>query len=267
MRHWRFAWFAAGVAFAALTVLPPAMARAQKVDAAIVLAADVSRSIDEEEFRLQRRGYAAAVMSSQFLQAVRGGVQGAVALCFIEWSGVGQHAMVVKWMVIRDGEGAADFAKILLKTPRFFEGRTAIGDAINFAVAQLEASEITATRRIIDVSGDGNSNTGWPVDVARDDAVAKGIIINGLAIINEKTGGSPENLFYFHTHPPGGLPNYYRQNVIGGPGAFVMQVVNFDTFADAMTNKLVTEISDAIHPRRDPVARVRRQPRAREAGD
>lgn len=245
MRHWRFVWFAAGVAFATFAVFPPPMARAQKVDVAIVLAADVSRSIDEEEFQLQRRGYAAAVTSSQFLQSIRGGAQGSVALCFIEWAGVGEQAVVAKWMVIRDGEGAAEFAKTLLDAPRSFGGRTAIGDAINFAVAQLEASGITATRRIIDVSGDGNSNSGWPVDVARDDAVAKGIIINGLAIINEKTGGSPENLFYYHTHPPGGLPNYYRENVIGGPGAFVMQVVNFGTFADAMTNKLVTEVSDA----------------------
>jgi Protein of unknown function (DUF1194) len=245
MRHRHFIWLAAGAAFAVLAVLPPAIARTRKVDVAIVLAADVSRSIDEEEFQLQRQGYAVALTSPQFLHAIRAGVQGDVALCFVEWAGVGQQAVVAKWMVVRDGEGAAEFAKTLLNAPRSFEGRTAIGDAVNFAVVQLEASGITATRRIIDVSGDGNSNSGWPVDAARDDTIAKGIIINGLAIINEKTGRLPGNLFYFHTHPPGGLPKYYRENVIGGPGSFVMQVVNFDTFADAMTNKLVTEISDA----------------------
>jgi hypothetical protein len=84
------------------------------------------------------------------------------------------------------------------------------------------------------------------VTAARDEAVAKGITINGLAIINEKTGGQPGTFLYVHTHPPGGLPNYYRENVIGGPGAFVLQIVNFDTFAEAMTNKLLTEVSQHI---------------------
>ena len=96
------------------------------------------------------------------------------------------------------------------------------------------------------MSGDGSNNSGRLVTEARDAAVAKGITINGLAIINEKTSGEPEAFFrYVHTHPPGGLPNYYRDNVIGGPGAFVLQIVNFDTFAEAMTNKLLTEVSDA----------------------
>jgi hypothetical protein len=93
------------------------------------------------------------------------------------------------------------------------------------------------------VSGDGSDNSGQLVTVARDKAVAKGITINGLAIINEKPGREPGAVFYEHTHPPGGLPNYYRENVIGGRGAFVLQIVNFDTFAEAMTNKLLTEVS------------------------
>jgi hypothetical protein len=225
--------------------MAPACARAQSVDAAIVLAADVSRSIDDEEFQLQRRGYAQAVTNPQFLQAVESGGRGAVALCFVEWAGPDQQAVVAKWMAIRDGEGAADFAKILLDAPRSFAGRTAIGDGIDFAVAQLNAAGFGAVRRVIDVSGDGNSNSGRLVTDARDDAVKKGITINGLAIINEKTGGVEGTFLYAHTHPPGGLPNYYRDNVIGGPGAFVLQIVNFDTFAEAMTNKLLAEISQA----------------------
>jgi hypothetical protein len=244
MRHRRLVSFAAGVAFAAIAILP-AMTRAQTVDVAIALAADVSRSIDDEEFQLQRRGYAAAVTDPRFVQAIQADRHRAIALCFLEWAGPEQQAVVAKWMVIRDGEGAVEFANILLGAPRSFVGRTAIGDGIDFAVAQLEAGSVTAARRIIDVSGDGNNNSGRPVTAARDEAVAKGIIINGLAIINEKTGGEPGTFLYVHTHPPGGLPNYYRENVIGGPGAFVMQIVNFDTFAEAMTNKLLTEISDA----------------------
>ena len=240
----RIVSFAAGVAFAALAILP-AMARAQTIDVAIALAADVSRSIDDEEFQLQRRGYAAAVTSPQFVQAIQSGTRGAVALCFLEWAGPDQQAVVVKWTVIRDGEGAAEFA---LETPRSFAGRTAIGAAIDFAVAQLKADGVAASRRIIDVSGDGTSNSGQPVTAARDEAVANGIIINGLAIINEKTGGVPGNFLYLHTHPPGGLPNYYRENVIGGPGAFVLRIVNFDTFAKAMTDKLIAEIADASPP-------------------
>lgn len=244
MRYTRLALFATGLALAAVALLP-ARAHAQTVDAAIVLAADVSRSIDDEEFELQRRGYAAAVTSPQFMQAVQSGMHGAVALCFVEWAGPDQQTVVAKWTSIRDGEGAAEFAKILLDAPRSFAGRTAIGDGIDFAVAQLKANGVTASRRVIDVSGDGNNNSGRAVTAARDDAVASGITINGLAIINEKTGGVPGNFLYLHTHPPGGLPNYYRDNVIGGPGAFVRQIVNFDTFAAAMTDKLVSEISDA----------------------
>lgn len=246
MRHWRLVFFAAGAAFAALAMAPVrAHAQTQTVDAAIVLAADVSRSIDDQEFELQRRGYAKAVTSPQFLQAVQAGAHGAVALCLVEWAGPDQQAVVAKWMVIRDGEAAAEFANILLNAPRSSAGRTAIGEGIDFAMAQLAAAGITAVRRVIDVSGDGTNNSGREVTAARDDAVGKGIIINGLAIINEKTGGMPGTFLYAHTHPPGGLPGYYRNNVIGGPGAFVLQIVNFDTFAEAMTNKLITEVSDA----------------------
>ena len=243
MRHRRLVSFAAGVAFATIAVLP-AMTRAETADVAIALTADVSRSIDDEEFQLQRQGYAAAVTNPRFVQAIQSGPHGAVALCFLEWAGPDQLAVVAKWMVIRDGKGAAEFAKILLDAPRSSAGRTAIGAGIDFAVAQFETGDVAAKRRIIDVSGDGSNNSGRLVTEARDEAVAKGITINGLAIINEKTSGEPGTFRYVHTHPPGGLPNYYRDNVIGGPGAFVLQIVNFDTFAEAMTNKLLTEISE-----------------------
>jgi hypothetical protein len=220
-------------------------AHAQAVDVAIALAADVSLSIDAEEFDLQRRGYAAAVTDRRFLDAIQAGQNGAVALCFVEWAGDAQQARVAKWAVIRDGESASAFAKTLRDAPRFFAGRTAIGAGIDFGVAQLEASGLTAKRRVIDVSGDGIDNSGRSVRDARDAAVGKDVTINGLAIINEKTGGVPGSYLYFHTHPPGGLPTYYHDNVIGGPGAFVLQIRNFDTFAEAMTDKLIIEVSGA----------------------
>ncbi len=246
MRHSRLVPFAVALAAAlAAIAISLAGARAQTVDIAIALAADVSLSIDNEEFQLQRQGYAAAVTNPQFVQAIQAGAHGAVALCYLEWAGPDQLTVVANWMVIHDDEEAAEFAKMLLDAPRSFAGHTAIGAGIDFAVAQLEASGIAAKRNIIDVSGDGSNNSGRPVTVARDEAVAKGITINGLAIINEKTA-ERGTFFYVHTHPPGGLPNYYRENVIGGPGAFVLQIVNFDTFADAMTNKLLTEVSQHI---------------------
>jgi hypothetical protein len=266
MRHERRLSIAAVAVLAAVAALPGrAAAQARTVDVAIALAADVSRSIDDEEFELQRKGYAAALTSPQFVQAIQSGVHGAVALCFIEWAGPGQQALVARWMVIRDGEGATDFAKMLLAAPRSFAGRTAIGDGIDFASAQLAAGNIAATRRVIDVSGDGTNNSGRPVTAARDDVTAKGVTINGLAIINEKTGGIQGTFLFGHTHPPGGLPNYYHDNVIGGPGAFVLQISNFETFAQAMTNKLLTEISDATpHGLRQPAAPQTRKLRSIE---
>ncbi|MGN6569989.1 MAG: DUF1194 domain-containing protein [Pseudolabrys sp.] len=237
---------------------PVGPASAQTVDVAVALAADVSRSIDQEEFELQRQGYAAAITSKQFLAAIEALPNRAVALCFIEWAGIEQQAVVADWAIIRDRDSAAAFAERLKAAPRTSYGRTAIGDGIDFAVARLEASKLDAGRRVIDVSGDGTSNSGRSVTAARDDAVAKGITINGLAIINEKTGGEVANYLYYHTHPPGGLQRYYADNVIGGAGAFALQIVNFEAFANAMTEKLVMEIS-RIAPRPGRAAALSRQ--------
>lgn len=246
---------AAGSLLAALVFVACA-ARAEVVDVALVLAADVSRSIDESEFRLQRQGYAAAITNTKVLRAIQAGRHASIALCFVEWAGPDEQSVVVKWTVIGDGESAAGFAETLLRAPRSFTGRTAIGSGIDFAVAQFATSGVTADRRVIDVSGDGNNNSGRTVTEARDEAVAKGITINGLAIINEQASGRPGSFLYSHTHPPGGLPNYYRENVIGGAGAFTMQVVNFDTFSEAITQKLLSEISSRPPP--SALAAVRR---------
>ena len=237
--------FLAAAAFAALLVLG-LPAQAETVDVALVFAADVSRSIDDDEFKLQRQGYAAAVTNPRVLQSIASGQHGAIAICFVEWSGPEEQQVVVEWTVVRDGESAAAFAATLLAAPRSFVGRTAISAAIDFSRAYLAKTGVLAERRVIDVSGDGTNNSGRPVLDARDEAVAAGITINGLAIINEH----PNPGYFAHTQPPEGLPEYYRQNVIGGPGAFLLQVQDFSTFGDAIANKLVSEIAAAPAPLR-----------------
>jgi hypothetical protein len=216
-------------------------ARAETVDLLLVLAADVSRSIDDVEFNLQRKGYAAAMTDPQVLRAIVGGRNHAIAVTFIEWSGAADQNVVVDWTVVRDEEAAGGVAATILTAPRSFLGRTAIGTAIDFAMERFAAAPAAADKRIIDISGDGTNNSGRAVDEARDQAVAASVTINALAIIN--TQANPG--YAFHTQPPGGLPKYFEENVIGGPGAFLLKVDNFDTFAAAITRKLVTEIAGA----------------------
>lgn len=214
-------------------------ARAEQVDLQLALIADVSRSVDNDEFRLQREGFASALTDPRVLSAIRSGAVGAIGVTFIEWSGDDEQKVVVDWTVIRDGESGAVVADQIRTAPRSFTGRTSISAAIDFTVRRFEASGLTSARKVIDVSGDGTNNAGRDVTSARDEAVAKGFVINGLAIINL----NPNFGFIAHTQPPGGLPNYYRQNVMGGPGAFVLQIDDFHSFADAMATKLLNEIA------------------------
>jgi hypothetical protein len=214
---------------------------AQTTDLLLVLAADVSRSIDDAEFDLQRKGYAAALTDPRVLAAIHGRAGAAIGVSFIEWSGDEDQQVVADWTEIRDEEDAGSMAAAILAAPRSFIGRTSISGAIDFAMERFAAAQPRAHRRIIDISGDGTNNSGRPVTDARDQAVAQGVTVNGLAIINDR----PNPGYAFHTQPPGGLPEWYRQNVIGGPGAFLRVVEDFHSFADAMTNKLVSEIAAA----------------------
>lgn len=233
----------AAALFASLAVASGA--RAEQVDLLLVLAADVSRSIDDGEFNLQRKGYAAAMTDPRVLRAIASGRHHAIGVTFVEWAGAPEQNIVVDWTVVRDEEGAGAVAATMLSAPRSFLGRTSISAAIDFAMERLAAAPAEADKRIIDVSGDGTNNSGRAVTEARDQAVAAGITINGLAIIN--TQANPG--YAFHTQPPGGLPHYYEENVIGGPGAFLLQVENFGSFAEAITRKLVTEIAGRAAPR------------------
>jgi hypothetical protein len=188
---------------------------------------------------LQREGYAAAVSDSQVLEAIRSGPQGKIGLLFLEWSGYGAQKVVVDWTII-DGQGAARrFGDQLLELPRAFADRTSISGGIDFAVAQLARAPFEAPRRTIDVSGDGTNNAGRDVTLARDEAVAKAITINGLVILSDRA--VPWNAE--HTNPPGGLEKYYRDNVVGGPGAFVMVAENHNSFGRAIVKKMIAEIA------------------------
>ena len=231
--------------FAAIAVLAlfgvVGEARGADVDLEVILAADVSRSIDDAEFDLQRKGYAAALTDPRVLAAIQARSGAAIGVCFIEWSGDEDQQVVVDWTEIRDEEDAGGAAVAILAAPRSFMGRTSISAAIDFSMAHFAKSKWQAKRRIIDISGDGTNNAGRPATEARDQAIAQGVTINGLAIINDK----PNLGYSAHTQPPGGLPLYYRQNVIGGPNFFLLVVQDFNSFADAMANKLVKEIDVA----------------------
>ncbi len=225
-----------------LAIVAPIAARAaETADLLLVLAADVSRSIDRQKFELQRSGYAAAIADSRVLEAIGSGPHRRIAVCFVEWSGYGAQKVVIDWTLIGDAETARQFGDHLIEAPRSFADRTAIGGGIEFAMAQFDRAPFEAPRRTIDVSGDGTNNAGRDVSLVRDEAVAKGITINGLVILSDRPlSFNPE-----HTNPPGGLEKYYQDNVVGGPGSFVMAAEDFNSFGKAILNKLIAEIASA----------------------
>ena len=192
---------------------------------------------------LQREGYAAAISNPQVLDAIRSGPHGKIALNFVEWSGVGAQKVVIDWTVIDGPATARRFGDQLVEAPRSFADRTSISGGIEFAMAQFKRSPFQATRRTIDVSGDGTNNAGRDVRLARDEAVAQGVTINGLVILSQsQVPWNPE-----HTNPPGGLEKYYRDNVIGGPGSFVVAAEGFESFGRAIIKKMIAEIA-LLHP-------------------
>ena len=228
----------------ALAALAAPAAAAEAVDLLLVFAADVSRSVDQPKFQLQRDGYAAAITNPRVLDAVRSGPHHRIAVCFVEWSGAGAQKLLIDWTVIADTASAQQFAAQLAEAPRSFADRTSISGAIEFSMAAIDKSPFDAGRRTIDVSGDGTNNAGREVKLARDEALAKGVTINGLVILSER----PLSWNAEHTNPPGGLDKYYQDNVIGGPGAFVMVAENFNSFGQAIINKMIAEIA-ASRPR------------------
>ena len=222
-----------------LCLFSPRPSQAEDVDVALVLVTDVSRSIDDAEFKLEKDGYTTAFADPKVLEAIHGGPNGKIAVAYIEFASGFEVKTVLDWSVIHDKASAQAFAAQLSEAPRSFWGRTAISAGIDQAVQLLGESGINATRHVIDVCGDGTNNAGREVADARDDALKAGATINGLAIINDH----PVSWTFAHVQPPGGLANYYRDNVTGGPGSFVIEVHDFHTFGEAMTRKLVNEIA------------------------
>jgi hypothetical protein len=168
------------------------------------------------------------------------GPRRAALIAYIEWSGSGQQRVIVPWTWIRSDEDAQAFAAAVLAGPPPTGQLTALGEAIDYSRDYLNHTPATAARRIIDVSGDGSNNSGRMPWEARNDAIAAGIVVNGLAIRNET-----DREYYVHTHPPGGIAHYFRDQVAGGDGSFVTEAEGFASFAEALVAKLVIEIADA----------------------
>src|SRR5215204_1020072 len=197
------------VALGLLTI----QASAESVDLELVFAADGSGSIDSDELRLQRQGWADALTSKDVLDGIRDGHIGAIAVAFMEWGGPSSQVLIVDWHVIRDEASARVFSSKLMSAPRGATGYNSISNAIDFSVRLVESNTHEGTRKVIDVSGDGPNMGGRSLEAARGDALAKGYTINALAI--RRPGGRPGG--------PSGMPleDYYGRAVIGGPGAFV----------------------------------------------
>jgi hypothetical protein len=228
-------------AFATLLTGAGAARAAEEVDLQLVLAVDASGSVDMYRFELQKRGYAAAFRNPKVLAAVRSGISQAVAVTMHQWTGPRLQVHVIPWMVVKDAASAEALAMAIEKTPRrLFSGGTSISGAIDFSRLILAQSPFTATRRTIDISGDGVNNIGRPAKVARDEAVRDGITINGLPILSVEAG----------------LDTWYFENVVGGPGAVMVPAENYESFAEAIVRKLIMEIAGNEDGRRagDPPA-------------
>lgn len=218
-----------------------AMARAESVDLELVLAVDVSRSMDFEEQELQRDGYAAAFRHPEVLAAIASGPLGRIAVTYVEWGGPDIQVVMVPWTIIVGPGDALAFADRIEAAEMLRERGTSISGALEFASGLFSSSDIEGLRRTIDVSGDGPNNMGLPVTQARDKAVAAGITINGLPIMLRPGGG-------FGVYGIRELDIYYEDCVIGGPGAFIVTVDNPSQFPAAIRRKLVLEIAGAPPP-------------------
>jgi hypothetical protein len=193
----------------------------------LVLAVDTSSSVSIEEFDLQMRGFAGAFRDPTVIAAIAASGINGVAVSMIQWSDNRRQQLAVDWMLLNDAASIEAFATAIDGTPRFLDGGgTAIGGAIAFAMRQLERNGYVGARQVVDISGDGRANQGAQPETLRDAAVLQGVTINGLAILNEDTS----------------VDGYYRNSVIGGPGAFVMTANDYESFAQAIIEKLVKEI-------------------------
>jgi hypothetical protein len=232
----------AGAALLGAVFLGSTAARAEtEVDVALVLAVDVSYSMDLDEQALQRQGFAEAFRSPQVVDAIRRGFLGRIAVVYVEWAGAADQKVAVPWTVLDGHEAIMAFADRIASTPTRRAQRTSISAAIDYSVRLLAEGGYSAARRVVDVSGDGANNQGRPVTAARDAAAQAGVTVNGLPIMLKAPG-------YFDI---GDLEAYYRDCVIGGPGAFLVPARDKDQFRDAIKTKILLEVAG-----REPEARV-----------
>ncbi len=225
-----------GFTLAFLAILVPSLAAEEKpVDLELLLAVDVSGSVDAEEARLQRDGYLRALRNPEVIAAIKSGMLGRIALSYVEWAGLGWYKVIVDWTEIHDEASAAAFANKLAAAPIVTAHRTSVSDAIDLSVPRFSGNGFEGTRRILDVSGDGSNNYGRLVTDARDDAVAAGITVNGLPIVTDQTNAK------YPTIPD--IDLFYRDCVIGGPGAFHVVANGFEDFDRAVRKKLILEIA------------------------
>jgi hypothetical protein len=219
----------------------PASAEDLPVDLELVLAVDISGSVDEVEAQLQREGYIAALRHPHVVEAIESGMFGRIAVAYVEWAGDHYQRTMLEWTLLEDFASASDFADALAETPLMTAHWTSLSAVIDYAVPLFEGNGFKGFRRVIDVSGDGYNNRGRPVEWARDEAVAAGITINGLPIVNDRPnpwGG----------RPPVDLDLYYEERVIGGPGAFLIVAEDYTAFASAILSKLLLEIAGERPP-------------------
>ncbi|MBH5401068.1 DUF1194 domain-containing protein [Bradyrhizobium sp. CNPSo 4010] len=208
------------------------------VDVELVIAVDVSYSVEPDVLAAQREGYAKAIVSKEFLRASRAGPSGKMALTYFEWSSTGDQKIIVSWRQIDGPESAEAAAAEIMKAPIRRGSRTSISSAIKFAVSLIEQSPYRGTRRIIDISGDGPNSNGDPVTTARDTALQQGIVITGLPIMTFATPADPTD-FQHIDH----IDWYYEDCVIGGPGSFVVPITGRENFKEAIQTKLVLEVA------------------------
>jgi hypothetical protein len=229
--------FTAAALGMALLMAAPSARAGTPVDLELVLAIDVSGSIDWQEAQLQRQGYIDALRSEPVVAAIRSGAIGKIAIIYVEWAGTYLQKTVIDWTVIDSADSANALGAELSEAPIQTGPWTSISSAIRYIVPLFDKNDFDGVRKVIDISGDGPNNAGAPVTEARQEALNAGITINGLPIINDRPG-------------PGGarairdLDRYYKECVVGGPGAFMEVATSFDDFARAIQRKLVFEISD-----------------------
>ncbi|MTI43947.1 uncharacterized protein DUF1194 [Roseibium hamelinense] len=208
---------------------------ANEVDVELVLAVDISQSMDTEEQEVQRAGYVAALTSPEFLEAVKYGPIGRVAIAYMEWGGVDEHFMVADWTVIQDEQTAEGFAAQIAEAPLRQVQRTSIASALAKSVSLVKTNQYTGLRQVIDISGDGPNNQGGSVTKVRDQLIAAGVTINGLPLMMKSSSNTWQAML--------NLDHYYEDCVIGGPGSFAIPVKSKEGFADAIRMKLVMEIA------------------------